>query len=144
MMKTLKKSQSRQSEVYQLAYSDICDAINNLPSSYKTELETKAKFTRNAALMLKAEIELTLGQNNIAKSTLNNVENAINFGFITQEQNIPVYTPTHLALFKKEAEGNTNELEKEWAAMTVSKYGYWAALKRLGKAQKVKIGRAHV
>ncbi len=132
------KSPSRQSEVYQYVYSDICDAINNLPSSYITELETKAKFTRNAALMLKAEIELTLGQNNTAKSTLNNVGNTINFGFITQEQNIiPIYTPNHLTLFNKEAEGNTNDLAQEWGIMTESKYGYWAALKRLGKAQEV-------
>ena len=132
------KSQSKQSEIYQFVYSDICDAIANLPSSYKTELETKARFTRNAGLMLKAEIELTLGRSNDAKSTLSHVENAVHFGFITQEQTItPIYTPNHLTLFNKEAEGSTNELAQEWQAMTESKYGYWAALKRLGQAQEV-------
>lgn len=129
---------SKQEDVYQFAYSDICDAVSDLPTAYANEIETKARFTRDAALMLKAEIELALGHHVDAQSTLNSVSNTVFFGF-AQEQasNLPVYTSNHLSLYRKEASGITENFESEWAAMTTSSYGYWSALKRLGKAQEV-------
>lgn len=130
-------SPSEQNQVYVFAYNDICEALGQLPTSYATENETKARFTQNAGRMLKAEIELSLGRYDDAKNTLNSAGNTISFGFITQEQSIPVYSPNYLTLLKKEAEGNINGLEEEWGNLTESKYGYWAALKRLGKAQEV-------
>lgn len=132
-------AQSKQADVYQFALDNIGEAIEDLPSSYNSATHTEIRFTKNAALMLKAEIELSLGRYNDAKNTLNKVENTINFGFNIEYTNnlISIYTPQHLSLFLKEANGNTNDLEKEWAAMTESQYGYWAALKRLGKAQEV-------
>lgn len=129
---------SKQENVYQFAYSDICDAVSDLPTAYANEIETKTRFTCDAALMLKAEIELALGHHADAQSTLNSVSNTVFFGF-AQEQatNLPVYTSNHLSLYRKEASGITENLKSEWAAMTTSSYGYWSALKRLGKAQEV-------
>lgn len=128
---------SKQADVYQFAYTDICEAVGKLLVSYNTEAETKAKFTRNAALMLKAEIELAMGYKQDARNTLDEVENTVGFSLANQEQTIPVYTPSHLSLYQKEASGDTAGLETEWAAMTDYSYGYWATLKRLGKAQTV-------
>ncbi|MBO5584978.1 MAG: RagB/SusD family nutrient uptake outer membrane protein [Bacteroidaceae bacterium] len=129
---------SKQEDVYQFAYSDICDAVSDLPTAYANEIETKARFTRDAALMLKAEIELALGHHADAQSTLNSVSNTVFFGFAQElASNLPVYTSNHLSLYRKEASGITENLESEWAAMTTSSYGYWSALKRLGKAQEV-------
>ena len=131
-------AQSKQADVLEFAYTEICEAIGMLPTYYSTDSETKARFTRNAGLMLKAELELTLGRYSDAKKTLDAVDNTISFSFATQESgSIPVYTSKHRTFYQKEANGNVSELENEWAAMSESRYGYWAALKRLGKAQEV-------
>lgn len=129
--------QSPQREVYQSAYADICEVIDKLPASYSAKPEAGARFTRDAAQMLKAELELTLGLKQEARKTLGGVDEAVSFGFDAEGQSVPVYTPHHLTLYQKEANGNSDGLETAWAAMTASRYGYWAALKRLGKAQEV-------
>ena len=87
--------------------------------------------------MLKAELELTLGLKQEALQTLGGVDEAVCFGFNAEGKTIPVYTSSHLALYQQEAKGNTSDLVTAWAAMTESRYGYWATLKRLGKAQEV-------
>ena len=129
---------SKQAEVYHYAYNDVCEAVEKLPVAYDMPLETQSRFTRGAALMLKAELELTMGRTLEAKATLNNVESTILFGFSRQEDDILlVYSANRLNLYSKEANGITEGLAEEWAALTDSHYGYWAALKRLGKAQEV-------
>ena len=130
--------QSQQSDVYQYAYQEIAEVVDKLPMSYSSEPETLARFTRNAGMFLKAEIELALGYKQKAETTLSQIEGNVDFGFADQGRVvIPIYTPNHLTLYQKEAQGNTEGLEQEWEAMTNSQYGYWAALKRLGKAQEV-------
>jgi hypothetical protein len=132
-------SQSSQKEVLQFAYNDICNAVKDLPESYQTELENTARFTHKAGLMIKAEIELTLGKRSDAMATLNQIqgENDI-FSFVDEIQNLfPIYTSTHQHLFMKEAEGETEGMETEWLSQPDNTYGCWAALKRLGKAQEV-------
>ena len=124
---------SSQTEVYQFAYADICQAIDFLPSS-----DTQGWFTRDAGLMLKAELELSMGLHADADETLSRVANDVSFGFVHPNQDIlPVYSTRHLSLYRQEAQDDTDGLEQEWAAMTDNRYSYWAALKRLGKAQDV-------
>ena len=57
-----------------------------------------------------------------------------------------MFTPQYQALYLKEAQGNTDGLETEWEEMIKTSeitgkkescYGYWAALKRLGKAEEI-------
>ena len=142
---------SSQEEVYQAAYTDIKEAVSNFPAS-GTGLEDDSWFTRDAALMLKAEIELTLGLLTDAQTTLSSVSNNVllelplskpiadpNYSNI-----VSIYTPYHLNLFKQEAQGNQDGLAADWKTLPatqygtwVARYGYWAALKRLGKAQEV-------
>jgi hypothetical protein len=131
-------TQSKQADVYQFAYQEICEVVDKLPVSYSSELATMARFTRKAGLTLKAELELTLGHQQEAEETLRRLGSGFVFGFANQEQVIlPIYTAEYLALLQAEVKGNTKDLEKEWGTLPAPQYGYWAALKRLGKAQIV-------
>lgn len=109
--------QSPQREVYQSAYADICEVIDKLPASQSAKPEAGARFSRDAAQMLKAELELTLGQKQEAQKTLGSVDEAVSFNFITDGLSIPVYTPHHLTLYQKEANDNSDGLENAWAVM---------------------------
>lgn len=126
--------QSEQLEVYEFAYKEICEAISLLPTSSEVHV-----FSYHAGLMLKAEIELTLGRNTDALLTLSSIigDDTILMCSISEEETLPIYITIHLQLFKQEAEGDVEELENKWTTMAVSRYGYWAALKRLGKAQEI-------
>lgn len=141
---------SSQEEVYQAAYTDIKEAVSNFPAS-GTGLEDESWFTRDAALMLKAEIELTLGLLTEAQTKLNSISNDVLLELSAPKKGNPdyfdivtIYTPNHLNLFKQEAQGNQEGLVAAWKALPATQnstwlahYGYWAALKRLGKAQEV-------
>lgn len=131
-------AQSTQETIYQFVYSEICDAIDNLPATFNNATDDKIRFTSNSALMLKSEVELSLGYKSAATVSLNSVSTDVFFGFYSDNQTImDVYTPNILQLYKLEAQNNTTELEITWVSTTDSKYGCWAALKRLGKAQQV-------
>ena len=131
-------AQSTQETIYQFVYSEICDAIDNLPATFNNATDDKIRFTSNSALMLKSEVELSLGYKSAAIVSLNSVSTDVFFGFYSDNQTImDVYTPNILQLYKLEAQNNTTELEITWVSTTDSKYGCWAALKRLGKAQQV-------
>ena len=119
--------QISQSEVYQIAYSDICNALNYLPESGNQD-ERRLYFTKDAGCMLKAELEMTLGDKRTAQYTLHQ----INEGLYTSQtrsvlQNmersviwalsldnaglyIPVYTFTHHQLYLYEITGTTDGL----------------------------------
>lgn len=128
--------QSPATEVFQASLSDVKEAIQKLSSASVAALDSKWSFTLEAALMLQAEIELTLGYSDDALTTLGKINGDVSFSLIGKEGAMPVYTSNHLSLMKKEAQGQTAGLESEWAPM-IDKYGYWAALKRLQKAQEV-------
>ena len=147
-----------QSEVYNFALSEVEKAINLLPSKYETAQETKCQFTKDAALMLKAEILLTLGNKTSAANVLSqievsnyntDIENAAaiysNYAsakpliFALQVENscLPIYTYNHYKLLTMEAQNNTKDLANEWKKLPCTEYGYWAALKRNGIAQSI-------
>ena len=122
--------QRSQSEVFQLAYSDICNALGNLPES-NYQNEGKLYFNKDAGKMLKAEIELTLGSKNAAQNTLNQIDKD---SYIYQTRSvlqtmerpviwamaqassgpyIPVYTITHHQLYLYEITGSKDGLVLE-------------------------------
>jgi len=151
--------QTQQEEVYQFAYSEICNALKYLPTRYVSEMENKCLFTRVNALMLKAEIELTLNMHSAAAQTLAQIDSQqyqgdlqisnglvqlsnlqpVIFALAMSEKNVarPIYTNLHLQMFQREANGETLGLETAWKEGNLTDYGYWTALKRLGKAQTV-------
>ena len=147
-----------QSEVYNFALSEVEKAINLLPSKYESAQETKILFTKDAALMLKAEILLTLGNKSAAANVLSQIEvsnyntdientaaiysnyaSAKPLIFALQVENscLPIYTYNHYKLLTMEAQNSTKDLANEWKGLLCTEYGYWAALKRNGVAQSV-------
>lgn len=125
--------QAEQTEVYEFAYREVCKALQQIPAQPNTTKDFR--FTYKSILMLKAELELTLGKNNEANTTLDLLDSDPNF-VLSGDNNaeVPIYTPVHRSVFKKEASGNSAEAALYWPIIA-NFYGYWAALKRLGKAQ---------
>lgn len=147
-----------QSEVYNFALSEVEKAINLLPSKYESAQETKILFTKDAALMLKAEILLTLGNKSGAANVLSQIEvsnyntdientaaiysnyasaKPLIFAFHVENSSQPIYTYNHYKLLTMEAQNNTKDLANEWKKLPCTEYGYWAALKRNGIAQSI-------
>ena len=140
-------NQIPQTEVYEFAYNDILEALDDLPDHAENESDTITQFIRNTALMQRVEMALSLGRYDDAINTLNGIDKYFHFGFFNQYGGYtPVFTPQYQALYLKEAQGNTDGLETEWEEMIKTSeitgkkescYGYWAALKRLGKAEEI-------
>jgi hypothetical protein len=149
---------SNQSDVYNFALSEVEKAINLLPSKYENAQETKILFTKDAALMLKAEILLTLGNKSGAANVLSQIEDSnynsaientaaiysnyasakpLIFAFHVENSSQPIYTYNHYKLLTMEAQNNTKDLANEWKKLPCTEYGYWAALKRNGIAQSI-------
>ena len=134
----LQSLQINQQDAYEVAYTDIKAALIGLPEENN---KRTLLFTRSAALMLKAEIELSLKRNADAAATLSQVKVSNNILTFTntdsKDQTLSIYTNSHYPLFVREADKNVNGLELEWKSLLEHSYGYWAALKRLDKAQEV-------
>ena len=150
--------QSTQAEVLDFVRAEVEKAIQSLPERYDNATETKCYFTRDAALMLLAEVSLTRGYVELANDALSQIyankynasipdASAIYNGSIENAQPVifalaleghyqPVYTKSHYDLLQKEVQGKT-ELASEWKGTLCTEYGYWAALKRMGVAQSV-------
>lgn len=139
---------SNQSDVFQFAYEEISKAIPELGSSYN-----KITMSKDAALMLAAEIALTLKNGN-AKDLVEKISWSDYMGEITSSSNEekPViwafrsadgkkvallYTYNHILLYEQEWMGNQAKAAAGWEEASFTDYGYWAALKRLGYAQNV-------
>lgn len=152
---------SSQNTIFDFASVEISAAIESLPSYNINEL---GHFTRDAGLAFMAELHLSLGNSYKAKSIIARIDsekykgelptNITNYQdakctiwtFCTVHDDFqgnrvlnyyPIYTYNHLVLFEKEASGNTSSLVDDWKNTKYMDYGYWATLKRMGKAQTV-------
>ena len=97
-------------------------------------------------LAIKGEINLSRGNNNMALSLFESGEPTFSLSLVggTFEDYqaifgnaIPLYTAQLTTLLKKEALGETEEALQLWQHQENATYGYWAMLKRTGKAQQV-------
>lgn len=162
-------SQTNQTAVFQFALNEIEDVIVNLRDN-KGQENDQLHFNKDAGLMLKAELHMSLGDKMQAATTLNQINKdryittrssstSLEKSFIwavSPQQNsyCPVYTLMHNQLYLYESTGSKNNLtlhsidlnndgtpdtdiESFWLASDDLDYGYWAALKRMGKAQEV-------
>lgn len=112
-------SQSSSSTVYQYCQ----ELMENLNSFKDGEGLVSTDFVK----VLRAEVELTLGNKSTAKSSLESVNDSYVFSF----GSTPIYNSEYINLLKEEATGKDN------SAVWLNRgavYGTWAALKRLGKA----------
>lgn len=95
-------------------------------------------FTQNAVEVLKAEIYLALGRKNEAKQILDTVSSDDIFELAStsfQEKNTEIYSADYIRYLKEEAKGKDNS--EEWFVNRKSKYGTFAALRRLNKVQSL-------
>lgn len=128
--------QAEQATVYQFAYQEVCEALQYIPNS-NGNYTTETRFTSESALMLKAELELTMNKKSEANTTLSTINSDFSFALMDENNVINfVYTQDHLSLLKKEASNDLTNLVSDWGSISDIN-GYWAALKRLGKAQEV-------
>ena len=149
-------AQSKQFDVFAFAYSEISNVIGNLKQS-SSEV-SKYYLTSDVGYLLKAELEMTLGNHTQAKNTLNQIDGSryvvtrssyggtpgtsIIWGLnqVGVDAFFCVFDYKHLYLYNKESSKveSAAELEQEWQNNNMkSEYGYWAALKRLKLAQTI-------
>ncbi len=157
-------AQKTQSEVLYFAYDEIRNVIENLPASEGQD--GQLHFNKDAGHMLKAELEMALGNKYQAANTLNQIDigkyvttrststslekSFIWALFIETSNYCPVYTLMHNQLYLYEITGSKENLmlptvdasldgkiESYWLTSNFLDYGYWAALKRMGKAKDV-------
>lgn len=151
--------QSSQNEVLDFVRAEVEKAIQSLPEQYESADKTKCYFTRDAALMLLAEVTLTKGYKEMANAAISQINfskynttisdastiyngnigntQAVIFALALEGHYQPIYTKAHYDLLQKEVQGNTENLASQWKGSICTEYGYWAALKRLGVAQSV-------
>ena len=162
-------AQSSQAEVFQFAYDEINSVLDDLLPAFEQE-NAQIRFNKDAGLMLKAELAMSLGNKQLAAATLNQIEksryyntrsasSSLDRSYIwalhTQQNTYcPVYTVMHTNLYLYENSGSKDgldlptidlnkdgkpdeDVESFWHASEYTDYGYWAALKRMGKAQEV-------
>ena len=158
-------AQTNQQAVFQFAFNEICNVIDNLPANEGQE-NGQLYFNKDAGRMLKAELEMALGDKHLAATTLNQIdrgsyvttrssstslEKSFMWALFIQTSNYcPVYTLMHNQLYLYEITGSKENLmlptvdasldgkiESYWLTSNYLDYGYWAALKRMGKAQEV-------
>lgn len=146
-------------EILAFAREKVEMALNYLPDHYDEAIKNKCYFTRDAALMLLAEVTLALEQKDVASDVLAGINpfnydgviadasaiyngnivgaQAVIFALASDGHSQPVYTRKHYDLLQREAQGEGESLSSEWQVSLCTEYGYWAALKRLGLAQTV-------
>lgn len=162
-------TQSSQAEVFQFAYDEINSVLDDLRPSFEQE-NGQIRFNKDAGLMLKAELAMSLGNKQLAAATLNQIDKSRYYNTrsassshdrsyiwaLHTQQNTycPVYTVMHTNLYLYENSGSKDgldlptidlnkdgkpdeDVESFWHASEYTDYGYWAALKRMGKAQEV-------
>ena len=162
-------SQTNQTAVFQFALNEIDNVISSLREN-KGLVNDQLYFNKDAGLMLKAELHMSLGDKMQAATTLNQINKdryiatrststSLDRSFIwaiSPQTNYysPIYTLAHNQLYLYESTGSKNNLtlpsidlnhdgtpdtdiESFWLASDDLDYGYWAALKRMGKAQEV-------
>ena len=158
-------AQTNQQAVFQFALNEIRNVIDYLPENEGQE-NGQLYFNKDAGRMLKAELEMALGNKYQAANTLNQIDigkyvttrststslekSLIWALFIETSNYCPVYTLMHNQLYLYEITGSKENLmlptvdasldgkiESYWLTSNFLDYGYWAALKRMGKAKEV-------
>ena len=119
-------TQSSQAEVFQFAYDEINSVLDDLRPSFEQE-NGQIRFNKDAGLMLKAELAMSLGNKQLAAATLNQIDksryyntrsasSSLDRSFIwalhTQQNTYcPVYTVMHTNLYLYENSGSKDGLD---------------------------------
>lgn len=95
----------------------------------------KIYFSQKASDVLKAEIYMALGRKDEAKKILNTISSEDVFELSSEMDNgiIEIYSADYIRYLKEEVNGKDNSAE--WFVNRKSRYGTFAALRRLNKVQ---------
>ncbi|MBQ0057586.1 MAG: RagB/SusD family nutrient uptake outer membrane protein [Bacteroidales bacterium] len=150
-------SRQERSAVLGFVCNDLQYIADNVPESeFSNDL---FHFRKDAVRMLLAEAQMLLGNNSQANETLQSLSHyspifELNLNYVGEENifwgyqyymredrnNIEIYTTNMADLLLREANEYTENLVGLWnenCDVFHSVYGYWAALKRLGKAEEI-------
>lgn len=126
-----------QDELFNIIY----DEINMLLYNFENSFAGNYRIDAGALLAIQAEIELSVGNKSVACELLSRCQP--NFSLSINENQkelfsifgnkITIYTPEYVELLTQEAQAAEN-LPALWNEKSGSSYGYWAMLKRIGKA----------
>lgn len=147
--------QYNQSAVYDFAYSEIAEALNDL-SENSMPGEGKLVMGKDAGLMLGVELEMTRGNLQSALTFLARINknkyvddmispdgafhSSVIWSMIVDNTNAYhlIYTYDLIGLYEQELSGNKDNAINGWKNTNgYTRYGCWAALKRLGIAKEV-------
>lgn len=129
------------SNINYLSASEVYRKLTTSLNSLKQLNESSGRFGSNAVKALLGEIALTQGSTSstLASLTSNSLIFALNIDasseYASYGTSIPVYSANVISLLKEEANATAENLIAGWKAMGDSNYGYWAMLKRIGKAK---------
>lgn len=135
-----------QDELFNIIYNEIDMLLYNFENSFAGNYGIDA----GSLLAIQAEIELSVGNKSVACELLSrcqpNFSLSINDSqeelFAIYGDKITLYTPKYVELLTQEAQAAEN-LPALWNEKSGSSYGYWAMLKRTGKAQEVSGCKEH-
>lgn len=136
----------KQYELFGIVYDEI---EKQLPY-FENSIAGNYGIDAGALLAIQAEIELSVGNKSVACELLSrcqpNFSLSINDSqkelFAIYGDKITLYTPKYVELLTQEAQAAEN-LPALWNEKSGSSYGYWAMLKRTGKAQEVSGCKEH-
>ncbi len=135
-----------QDELFNIIY----DEIDMLLYNFENSIAGNYRIDAGALLAIQAEIELSVGNKIVACELLSrcqpNFSLSINENqkelFAIYGDKITLYTPKYVELLRLETQAAEN-IPALWDVTDAPSYGYWAMLKRTGKAQEVSGCKEH-
>ena len=136
----------KQYELFGIVY----DEIEMLLPYFENSIAGNYGIDAGALLAIQAEIELSVGNKSVACELLSrcqpNFSLSINDSqeelFAIYGDKITLYTPKYVELLRLETQAAEN-IPALWDVTDAPAYGYWAMLKRTGKAQEVSGCKEH-
>ena len=136
----------KQGELFNIIY----DEIDMLLYNFENSIAGNYRIDAGALLAIQAEIELSVGNKSVACELLSryqpNFSLSINDSqeelFAIYGDKITLYTPKYVELLRLETQAAEN-IPALWDVTDAPAYGYWAMLKRTGKAQEVSGCKEH-
>lgn len=131
-------------------FNIIYDEIEKLLPYFENSIAGDYGIDSGSLLAIQAEIELSSGNKSVARELLSQCQPNFSLSINESQEElfsifgdkITLYTPEYVELLTQEVQAAEN-LPALWNEISGSSYGYWAMLKRIGKAQEVSGCKEH-
>lgn len=136
----------KKDELFNIIYNEIGMLLYNFENSFAGAYGIDS----GSLLAIQAEIELSSGNKSGARELLSQCQPNFSLSINESQEElfsifgdkITLYTPEYVELLTQEVQAAEN-LPALWNEISGSSYGYWAMLKRIGKAQEVSGCKEH-